>query len=223
MSEPALRPGRPGGKRDANRKRRRSQIAEAALGLFVEAGVELTSIDQIVAAAGVAKGSFYRYYADKEALVEALFEPIGAAVVGAMDRCLTAVSASRHMAEFFAAYQTLSAELNPHLLGQPALVRLYLQESRAPAVGARRPIRALADLIAERAIDLNQAARGANLFRDDVPAAVSALTVVGAVERIATAYLDAPELLEVSPVEAGRALISLLLDGLVRRGKPGLF
>ena len=83
MSEPALRPGRPGGKRDANRKRRRSQIAEAALGLFVEAGVELTSIDQIVAAAGVAKGSFYRYYADKEALVEALFEPIGAAVVGA--------------------------------------------------------------------------------------------------------------------------------------------
>ena len=155
--------------------------------------------------------------------MQALFETIGEAIVGAMDRCQETVCEARHMAEFSAAYQTLAADLSPHLAGQPALVRLYLQESRAPAVGARKPIRDLADLIAQRAIDLNCAASGANVFRDEIPAAVSALTVVGAVERIATAYLDAPDMLAVNPVEAGRALISLLLDGLIRRSKPGLF
>ena len=44
---PKERPGPPGGKRDVNRKRRTHAIARAALGLFLERGVESVTIDDI--------------------------------------------------------------------------------------------------------------------------------------------------------------------------------
>ena len=41
---------------------------------FLERGIESVSIDDITREAGVAKGSFYRYFADKDALVGAVIE-----------------------------------------------------------------------------------------------------------------------------------------------------
>ena len=47
---------------------------DAALGLFVAKGIAATSIDEIVAAAGVSKGGFYHHFASKDALLNALQE-----------------------------------------------------------------------------------------------------------------------------------------------------
>lgn len=47
----------------------------AARALFARDGVAAASVADIAAAAGVAKGTFYRYFASKEALVDALFTP----------------------------------------------------------------------------------------------------------------------------------------------------
>ena len=55
---PEHKPGAQGGKRDANRKEKTQQIADAALKLFLERGLEKVTIDDIVKAAGIAKGSF---------------------------------------------------------------------------------------------------------------------------------------------------------------------
>ncbi len=53
---------------------RQEELMDAALALFIAKGVAGTSIDEIVAAAGVSKGGFYHHFAAKEALLMALKE-----------------------------------------------------------------------------------------------------------------------------------------------------
>ena len=66
------RPGPPGGVRDTNRLKKSQAIRDAALLLFLERGIEGVSVDDIMKAAKMAKGSFYRYFADQTALVDDL-------------------------------------------------------------------------------------------------------------------------------------------------------
>lgn len=56
------------------REQRAGEILDAAAALFVEKGVPATSIDDIVERAGVAKGTFYHYFQDRTAMLEALRE-----------------------------------------------------------------------------------------------------------------------------------------------------
>ena len=50
----------------------RGRIVEAAADLMFMRGVRGTSLDDVLAAAGVGKGQFYHYFADKDALVRAV-------------------------------------------------------------------------------------------------------------------------------------------------------
>lgn len=52
---------------------KREQILRAALSVFAESGVHGTPVPPIAAAAGVGVGTLYRYFENKEALVNALF------------------------------------------------------------------------------------------------------------------------------------------------------
>ncbi|MGD1066390.1 MAG: TetR/AcrR family transcriptional regulator [Vulcanimicrobiaceae bacterium] len=51
---------------------RREELLDAAQRLFLARGVAATSVDDIVAAADVAKGTFYLYFPSKEALIGGL-------------------------------------------------------------------------------------------------------------------------------------------------------
>lgn len=62
--------GAPPGPRQ--RDLRSAAILDAAALLFVEKGISGTSIDDIVVQAGVAKGTFYHYFQDRAAMLEAL-------------------------------------------------------------------------------------------------------------------------------------------------------
>jgi AcrR family transcriptional regulator len=53
-------------------EQRRDDLMNAAQRLFVQNGVAPTTIDQISAAAGVAKGTFYLYFSSKEHVLTAL-------------------------------------------------------------------------------------------------------------------------------------------------------
>lgn len=52
--------------------RRRDDLLTAATALFVERGVDATSVSDITRAAGVAKGTFYLYFSSREQLLESL-------------------------------------------------------------------------------------------------------------------------------------------------------
>lgn len=68
------RPSRLAGAPPGPRKRdlRLAALLDAAAGLFVEKGVPATSIEDIAERAGVAKSTFYHYFHDRAAMLEAL-------------------------------------------------------------------------------------------------------------------------------------------------------
>ena len=59
--------------REQQKAEKKRKLLDAAYHCFVEKGLHKTSIDDIVARAGVAKGTFYLYFADKSHLSEQLY------------------------------------------------------------------------------------------------------------------------------------------------------
>jgi len=53
---------------------RRGELLDCAQELFLRRGYDHTTINDVIAAAGVSKGAFYHYFTSKEALLEALAE-----------------------------------------------------------------------------------------------------------------------------------------------------
>jgi AcrR family transcriptional regulator len=210
-SLPAERPGKAGGKRDLNRRRRLAEISEAGLALMLAHGVERITIDEICAGAGIAKGSFYRYFSGKPALVEAILAPLAEQVRAAMDTCQAALHEAHTSPELMDAYQTMALGLAPVFLNAPDTLRLYLQEGRGPRVGARAPIRALADELAARSIAMTAAAHSHGLLRK-LPPTVTALAVLGAVERLAFDTLSGG--VSEDPLTIASALVTMILQGI---------
>ncbi len=202
-----------GGKRDENRQRRTRALSDAGMRLFLAHGIELVTIDDIVHEAGVAKGSFYRYFEDKADLVDALVGPLNVRVreaFSACDRALAEVRPGEAAESLTAPYMTLAMALTQLVLEDADVIRLYLQESRAPAVGARLPVANLARGVREGAIALATAAMRHRLVRGIDPRIV-AMAVVGAVEHLMVRFLAGDQFGETDQIYA--SLISLVLDG----------
>jgi len=208
------KPGAPGGKRDENRRQKTDALIAAALPLFLAHGVEAVTIDDITRAAKAAKGSFYRYFASKDALVAAIVAPAAADVDRALARCAERLAAAQDRGSLFAAYQELALALVPLALHRLDVVRLYLQESRGPATGARVPLVALSQRVDDGAIELTAIAVAHGLL-DVADPRISALAVVGAIERLAFSVLNGR--LDASPVDIVATLIRLVLDGIAKR------
>jgi len=206
------RPGKPGGVRDTNRKLRTRQLLDAALLLFLERGIEGVSVDDITSAAKMAKGSFYRYFDDQTALVRELVRPTEEAAVTAFERALSAIGAADTEELQANVYRTMGDVLAVFLLEHAGVARLYLQESRAPGVGARAPLVELSKTVGRYAIQITERAQEHGILRA-IPAAVSALAVVGAVERLLLGEQQEEPL--GNPREIPRHLVTLVLDGLM--------
>lgn len=208
------RPGPPGGVRDTNRLKKSQAIREAALSLFLDRGVEGVSVDDIMRASQMAKGSFYRYFADQVGLMEELMLPLQARMADALEICAAELAGSSSRQAQAATFQKIAVILSTLLTECPGQVRLYLQECRAPGIGARRPIVELAKRVTTAAIDITARAQQVGLTNSGNPA-VAALTVVGAVERLVFALLhneDIGDHAAVPPV-----LMATLLGGLKRK------
>lgn len=212
---PLHRPGPAGGARDANRRARLAQIADAALALFLEQGIPAVSIDQIVERAGVAKGSFYRYFRDKEELVGTLLEPLALAIGRAFTECRSALSRASSPEELSASYLELARAVAAAIAAEPRAALLYLQEARGPAAGARAPLRRLADDIADRAEQLSRHACDHGLLRKFDPR-VQGLVVLGAVERLLYEFLSGRRI-AARPEAVSAMVVSIILDGVRQR------
>lgn len=211
QTKPLVRPGPKGGVRDLNRQQKAQAIRDAALLLFLARGIEAVSVDDIMKSAQMAKGSFYRYFTDQRALVASLMEPTRVLITQAFERSSAALERATTREQTFAAYAIVGDALATALMEHPGPVRLYLQESRAPAEGARKPIVELAEVITRYALGMTLVAQKHGLLKK-IPAAVSALTVVGAAERLLLAVLHDEDI--GNPLEIPALLTSLILDGI---------
>jgi len=111
---------------------RRQAILKAALTVFAAHGFEAARLDDVAARAGVAKGTLYLYFRDKEALFEALVRNAVSPLLDQMRKVATAQNTQPMQAleTFFALFQK-------EVLGteRKLLLRLILAEGpRFPAI-----------------------------------------------------------------------------------------
>jgi len=113
------------GKRAAQGRATRGQLIEVATRLFAEHGYEGTSIEAVLAAAGVSRGALYYHFAGKEALFTAVLEAVSdrvtAEVTEIISGCTDPVDALRTGALGFI-----------DLAGDPVIQRIMLVD--APSV-----------------------------------------------------------------------------------------
>lgn len=142
----------------AERKRTREALVRAGLQLFAAQGFSATTVDQVTAAAGVAKGTLYNYFPAKEDLALA-----GLAV--ALEGPHTRAANLYGLPNLAARLGLLFAELGRVAGGQPELIWIWAIENarrgRAETASARLEA-ILTDLCAD--------AQGRGELRSDVPA-----------------------------------------------------
>jgi AcrR family transcriptional regulator len=105
---PPPRPARkPARARKVEPGARRQAILDAALSVFAERGFEAARLDDVAARAGVAKGTLYLYFRDKEALFEELVRGAVSPIIEAVSQAASApdVPASAILETFFALFQ----------------------------------------------------------------------------------------------------------------------
>ncbi|MBK6691457.1 MAG: TetR/AcrR family transcriptional regulator [Myxococcales bacterium] len=209
---PKERPGPEGGARDKNRRERVASLERAGLALFLEQGLDAVTVDGVVLAAGMAKGSFYRYFDDLESLVAHVVKPVATQLRGAFATCEGALLAAKTREALVDAYETLAAQLAVIILAATDVVRLYLQEARGAKRGARAPLVLLATDVRRHALGLTEAAQRHGLLRPASPF-VSSHAVVGAVEELVFEGLTRPKRLG-PPAAAAAELVGLVLEGL---------
>ena len=89
-AQPGQKTPRATGKSRRNRRAlspeaRRAAILAAALEEFTARGYEAARLDDVAKRAGIAKGTIYLYFADKEALFQELVRSMVSPVLGALD------------------------------------------------------------------------------------------------------------------------------------------
>ncbi|MGF7237111.1 MAG: TetR/AcrR family transcriptional regulator [Frankia sp.] len=72
------------GLRERTRRAVRAELMTVAMELFTRKGYDATTIDEIVAAAGMSRSSFFRYFASKEDVVLGHFDAVGETLANAM-------------------------------------------------------------------------------------------------------------------------------------------
>lgn len=86
------------GQRERAKNERREQILGVARDVFARRGYHQATIDDIVAQAGVARGTFYLYFEDKRAVFSALIDRFAGRLTQAIQRIVTD-DAARPVAE----------------------------------------------------------------------------------------------------------------------------
>ena len=117
----------------------RARVLDAAVNLFARQGYDATSVAEVVAQAGVAKGGFYHHFASKEALLYEVYGDLITLQLEAMDEIL-----ARHLP----AAETLRA-----------LIVSLVETTAAKAQQALVFWREMNKLDDERAADYRQARR----------------------------------------------------------------
>jgi AcrR family transcriptional regulator len=202
------------------RELRRAAVLEAARSAFSQKGYHATSIDDIIEAAGIARGTFYLYFQSKRAIFDELLDELFRTLQGVVRRIETGSGARPPVEQLNG---TVGKVLDT-LYENRDMARILLRE----AVGIDEDFdRKLADFYGRIEAMITSALRNGQamgLVRSCEPQVV-ARAILGAVkEVIQWAYVDQnPDAVVADAVvdrsRLGRELIAFSLNGLFHHGE----
>lgn len=186
------------GRREENKLKKRNRLEEEGLRLFLEHGYDRTSIEQIVAASGVARGTFYLYFKDKHSLFTALMDRWHGPVMDVLREVTTNIATAKDGADALVVYQQMATNLT--LIGiaeQNEILLAFREGRRSGEAGAGLRQRELAILDEVTGFTADAANRG--LIQVDDPK-ITVLIVFGAVERLFYEVMCGTELGDLSAI-----------------------
>ena len=193
-------------RRDQNSEDSRRAILDVARAAFAEKGYAATSLEDMVAPAGLTKGALYHHFDSKAAVLEALYiameEELVAGVAVAMDRA--GDDASAKIAAALDAFLEASSE--------PSYVRIVLRD--APTVLGVTKGR---DIDQRLGIGLTESLIGALVDAGHMPAVavpIAARVLLAMVSEVAVTMSTSED--PARTREEGRAVVLAILDGLRR-------
>ncbi|HKI13685.1 MAG TPA: TetR/AcrR family transcriptional regulator [Roseiarcus sp.] len=129
------------------RARMRSKLVESALLVFAEKGVDASVIEDVIAAAGVSRGTFYNYFRTNAELLVAAIQALGNEVVDLVEsrvkafpspaaRLLTGLRLYMDTARRYPLFARFIARVGPQAIGPDALVYKYIPIHIAEGIAA---------------------------------------------------------------------------------------
>ena len=138
------------GKREASSAARREAILTAALDEFSARGFEAARLDDVAKRAGVAKGTIYLYFRDKESLFQELISVMLAPLVAIIERMGAAdvpiALMSEHIVDMFVreVYETRRKDVIRLILSEgrrfPHIAEFYYREVLSRIIAAVRAL-----------------------------------------------------------------------------------
>jgi AcrR family transcriptional regulator len=138
------------GKREASSAARREAILTAALDEFSARGFEAARLDDVAKRAGVAKGTIYLYFRDKESLFQELISVMLAPLVAIIERMGAAdvpiALVSEHIVDMFVreVYETRRKDVIRLILSEgrrfPHIAEFYYREVLSRIIAAVRAL-----------------------------------------------------------------------------------
>ena len=145
---------------------KQERVVTAALGEFADKGYQQASLNTMVAASGIAKGSIYQYFKDKQSLFIYIFE----VAIGVVRRTLLKVKEDTREEDFFVRLEKSLLAGMDFIQRHPRMYGLYLKilyDQQVP----RRPelLRAVRRFAAEYLGSLVRQGQARGELRADLP------------------------------------------------------
>jgi AcrR family transcriptional regulator len=159
---------------DRTRQQALAELSETAVDLFLEQGFEQTTIDEIIAAAGISRRSFFRYFGTKEDVVLGHLAGEGAVVRAELERRAPSEDIWTALTESLSAVEHRSADRERPL----ALARMIYGSPTLRAASVHKHLGWRTDLVpeVERRLDGDERELRANAV---VAAFIGCLDVAG--------------------------------------------
>jgi AcrR family transcriptional regulator len=146
----------------ARRARMRRKLVESALLVFAEKGVDASVIEDVIAAAGVSRGTFYNYFRTNAELLAAAIDELGNEVVDVIEsrvkampspaaRLITGLRLYMDTARRFPLFAKFITRAGPQAIGPDNLVYKYIPIHIAEGIEAGEfvdtPVRVALDMV----------------------------------------------------------------------------
>jgi AcrR family transcriptional regulator len=183
----------------------RQRIVAAAVALFAEQGYDATSVNQVVAEAGVAKGALYHYFGSKDDLLYEVYREL-------VDRQLAGLqSILARRLEPAATLRALIDDLVVTTAASAAEAKVFARESHRLGDANQARVRAARRGIHDAVIELVRAGQAAGDFAPVASPEMVSFTLFGVINSLPVWYRpDGPK----QPGELADELASLILAAL---------